>query len=70
MTAETLTATAAATSAATKRSGGSGVLHCAYGVYEIAANVETGDIFQMCKVPAGARIVGGYVYSDDLDVGT
>lgn len=67
MTAETLTATQAAASVNPRRSGGSGVVHCAYGTYEIAANVEDGDIFEMCKIPAGARVIGGWVYADDID---
>jgi hypothetical protein len=31
--------------------------------------VEDGDIFEMCRVPAGAVIVGGSLYCDDLDTG-
>ena len=67
MVAETLTATRAAAGFPSAHYAGAGVLMCAHGTYEIAANVEDGDIFEMCKVPAGATIVGGYVYADDLD---
>ena len=49
---------------------GGGLLCCAYGTYEVAANVEAGDIFEMCKIPPGSTIVGGYFYCDDLDTGT
>jgi len=67
MTAETLTAVRAASTFPVFKPHGSGLLCAAYGTYEIAANVEAGDIFEMCRVPAGARVLGGYVYGDDLD---
>lgn len=70
MTAETLTATRAADTFPTFKASGAGLVCAAYGTYEIAANVEDGDIFEMCKVPAGAVILGGYFYGDDLDTGT
>jgi hypothetical protein len=41
----------------------------AYGTYAVAANVEDGDIFEMCKIPAGAVIVGGFFTAADLDTG-
>lgn len=67
MTAETLTATRAADSFPVYQAQGSGAVCAAYGTYEVAANVEDGDIFEMCKVPAGARILGGWYYADDMD---
>lgn len=70
MAAETLTATRAAASFPVFKASGAGDLCCAYGTYEIAANVEDGDIFEMCRVPAGAVVVGGMIYADDLDTGT
>lgn len=70
MAAETLTGTRAAASFPAFKPTGSGLLCAAYGTYEIAANVETDDIFELCKVPAGAVILGGHIYSDDLDTGT
>jgi hypothetical protein len=69
MAAETLTSTAAASTAPVFKAHGN-VLQVAYGTYEVAANVEDGDIFEMCKVPAGARLLGGQFYCDDLDTGT
>lgn len=69
MTAETLTSTRAASTFPVAQSHTAGNLMVAYGTYEIAANVEDGDIFEMCKIPAGATIVGGYFYGDDLDTG-
>lgn len=70
MTAETLTADRAADSFPVFKPVGAGLVCAAYGTYEIAANVEDGDIFEMCKVPAGAVLLGGYFYGDDLDTGT
>jgi hypothetical protein len=69
MVAETLTSTNAADSAPTFKAGGN-VVQAAYGTYAVAANVEDGDIFEMCKVPAGARLLGGFFYGADLDTGT
>ena len=70
MVAETLTATRAAAGVQPFKAHGDGLLCAAYGTYEVAANVEDGDIFEMCKVPAGARILAGFFYGDDLDTGT
>lgn len=70
MAAETLTATRAASNFPATNYFGAGVLQCAYGTYPVAANVEDGDIFEMCKVPAGATIVGGYFSAEDMDTGT
>ncbi len=67
MTAETLTATRAAESFPLQGDGWAGNLKVAFGTITLAANVEDGDIFEMCKVPRGATIVGGYAYADDLD---
>jgi hypothetical protein len=49
---------------------GAGLLCAAYGTIEIAANPADGDIYEMCKIPAGAVVVGGMIYADDLDTGT
>lgn len=49
------------------KASGAGNLCCAYGTIEIAANPADGDIYEMCRVPAGAVVVGGYIYADDLD---
>lgn len=46
---------------------GSGVLCCAWGTIEVAANPAPGDIYQMCKLPKGAIVHGGLITSDDLD---
>lgn len=69
MVAETLTATRAATGFPLAGEGLAAGLQVATGTYEIAANVEDGDIFEMCKVPANAVVVGGWLMGDDLDTG-
>lgn len=70
MAAETLTATRAQAGFPVGGTGFATALHVATGTYEIAANVEDGDIFEMCKLPANAVVVMGWVYGDDLDTGT
>lgn len=49
------------------KSDGGGELCCAYGVIEVTANPVANDVYQMCRVPAGAIVVGGVIRSDDLD---
>lgn len=70
MAAETLTGTRAAASFPVYKPTGAGNLSVAYGSYTIGAAVEDGDIFEMCRVPAGAVIVGGWFYGADIDTGT
>lgn len=70
MVAETLTSTRAGAGFPVSSYAGAGVVMAAHGTYAIAANVEDGDIFEMCKVPAGATVIGGYFYGADLDTGT
>lgn len=67
MVAETLTGTRAATAFPAFTPSGAGAVACAYGTYEIAANVEDGDIFEMCKLPHNATVVMGWIFADDLD---
>jgi hypothetical protein len=70
MTAETLVATRAASTFPVSAHGFGSNLKVAYGTYSVAANVEAGDIFSMCKVPKGSTVVMGWVYGADLDTGT
>ena len=70
MAAETLTARQAASAVPARRHDGAGLLQVAYGKYSVAANLEDGDIFEMCKVPAGALVVDGKFWSTDIDTGT
>lgn len=46
---------------------GSGVLCVARGTIEVAANPVAADVYEMCRIPKGAVVVGGRIYSDDLD---
>jgi hypothetical protein len=39
----------------------------AWGTIEVAANPVAADVYEMCRLPRGAVVVGGYIYSDDLD---
>lgn len=70
MTAETLTAKRAKDAFPAHGIGDKCNLKVATGTYELAANVEDGDIFEMCKVPKDAVVVMGWIYGDDLDTGT
>jgi hypothetical protein len=70
MVAETLTATRGASTFPVNSGFGGGVVMAAYGTYEIAAAVEDGDIFEMCRLPANATVIGGWIYADDIDTGT
>ena len=62
----TFTATRAASTFPITAVGG-GVLNVAYGTIEVSANPAAADIYQMCRLPAGAVVVGGRFLSDDLD---
>lgn len=70
MAAETLTATQAKSGYPVAGPGDFYNVKVAVGRYEIAANVEDGDIFEMCKIPKGSVVVGGYILAEDLDTGT
>ena len=70
MAAETLTSTRASDRFPVFVPHGAGAVGFAYGTYEVGENVEDGDIFEMCKVPAGAKVIDGFVRADDLDTGT
>jgi hypothetical protein len=63
----TFTATRAASTYPAYQGIGSGNLSCAYGVIEVAANPVANDVYEMCRIPAGAVVVGGRFLSDDLD---
>jgi hypothetical protein len=44
-----------------------GEFRVAWGTYVLAANPTAGDVIELCKVPAGATVVGGYLSAVDLD---
>lgn len=69
MAAETLTSTRAVASFPIGGKGDANSVKFAYGTYEIAANVEDGDIFEIVRLPAGATVIDGFVRADDLDTG-
>lgn len=62
----TFTATRAASTFPVNKpsAGGMGV---AWGTIEVAVNPVAADIYEMCRIPAGAVVVGGRIYGDDLD---
>lgn len=63
----TITADRAAATFPVFQSHQSGALCVAMGTYDITANPSAADIFNMCKVPAGATVVDGVLYGPDLD---
>ena len=68
---ETITGTRAASDfPAFHPPAGSGLVCAAYGSYAIAANVTDGDIWKLCKLPAGATVLGGAFWASDMDTGT
>lgn len=44
-----------------------GALGVAWGYYNVAANPTAADIVEMCKLPAGATVIGGFMQAADLD---
>ena len=69
MAAETLTSTRAGATFPVFKGPGAGVVCAAWGTYAVAANVEDGDIFEMCRVPDAAVIIDGCIRADDMDTG-
>ena len=58
-------ARAASTFPVTRPAAGS--MGVAWGTIEVAVNPVALDVYEMCRIPKGAVVVGGYIYSDDLD---
>lgn len=50
--------------------GSAGQVLAAWGTYDIAAATADGDIIQMCRVPKGATVLGGWLIGEDIDTGT
>jgi hypothetical protein len=63
----TLTATRAASAFPAFKASGAGILCAAYGSYDLTANPSAGDIIQLCKLPPGAVVLGGFMRMEDLD---
>lgn len=71
MAAETLTGARAAAAIQPFKHSGAGLVHAAWGHYSITnAAWEVNDIFQVCKLPAGALVIGGMYHLADADTGT
>lgn len=49
---------------------GGGILNVHWSTYNIAAAPADNDIIKFLWVPAGATVVGGFVFGDDIDTGT
>lgn len=63
----TLTATRAADTFPVFAPTGSGLVCAAYGTYALTADPSPSDVIEMCKLPAGAVVLGGHLYAADLD---
>lgn len=70
MAAETLTGARAAQTFPAQGPGWASMCLPVFGTYAIAANVEDGDIFELCKTPGGWLLLGGWLSGADLDQGT
>ena len=46
---------------------GAGILCRAYGKIDLAANVSANDVHYVCKLPAGAVVLGGFLRMEDID---
>lgn len=66
----TLIGTRAASNVAPYTGIGSGNLCVAYGHYDLAANPTAADIIQLCRLPRGAVVLGGWVSIEDIDSNT
>ncbi len=65
--ATTFTSTRAAAGFPVFKPAGSGLLAVASGTIAVAINPVAADIYKLTKVPAGACVVGGMLYMDDMD---
>ncbi|MFO1126464.1 MAG: hypothetical protein U1E25_15060 [Methylocystis sp.] len=65
----TLTADRAKATFPVFKGDGAGDLCAAYGSYTWASALST-DTVQLCRLPAGAVVLGGWIMGDDLDTGT
>ena len=44
-----------------------GEFRVAWGTYDLTANPTAADIIQLCRIPGGATVVGGYFSAEDID---
>lgn len=61
-----IAARAASTAPVPSLSSMQGVQQVAYGIYNVTA-ASAADIINICKLPAGATVIGGFVQASDLD---
>lgn len=47
-----------------------GNMKVAWGTFDVGANPSDDDIIEMCRVPKGATVIGGWIQGEDLDTGT
>lgn len=69
MAAATLAGSRAVTTLPMGGAGSGGDMKVAWGEVTIDDATEDGDIFQVCYVPAGATVIGGYILAGDGDTG-
>lgn len=67
MSADTSTSTQADPNRAVFQPVGAGLVCKGWGTYDLTANVEVGDLYEMYRVPKGASVFAGVVYAEDLD---
>jgi len=70
MAAATLTGSRATLTLPLAGTGEAGSVKAAYGTVTVDAATEDGDIFEVCYVPGGATVIGGYILAGDGDDGT
>lgn len=63
----TFTATRAAADFPVFKGQGAGFLQVAYGSYDVSVEPAPDDIYKMCKLPAGAVVLGGFLRHEDID---
>jgi hypothetical protein len=63
----TFTATRGAAGFPAFKTHGQGIVCAAYGHFDIATEPVPADIYVMCKVPAGAVVLGGWLRHEDID---
>lgn len=66
----TFTATRADATFPVAGPGDAGSAKMAFGTIAISANPVAGDIYEMCTIPRGAVVTGGYLMASDIDTNT
>lgn len=69
MAAATLTGDRSVTTLALAGAGAAGNVKANWGTVTVDAATEDGDIFEVCRVPEGATVIGGWVMGGDGDTG-